>query len=153
MTVRIVEGRIRVDDLPSGRWRLVEPVTLDLGTNEPELVAWATPHPDQPLQIWESGPPSMPTTRIRVPAGLATDFSSIPVVGQLVMGPKDRYRLAGLCHDALFRWQAPRAPSDRVWWLIATAGERRVGPVRGWLGWAALRLFGGRAYRQYRRTS
>jgi len=149
-SVRIFEGRIAVEAWGREGWRTLEPVGVDLGVLEPALVAWAEPRPGMPLQIWNHRDRvGRYSTRIRVPASLATDFASIPVLAQIVMGPKVHYRLAGLIHDALYRWQAPRQPSDAAFRLVAVAGENGVEPWRGDAGYAALRAFGGRAYRRY----
>jgi hypothetical protein len=87
-------------------------------------------------------------TRIYVPQGFEYDGASIPWFAEPVMGARELYEVAGLLHDALYRWQAPRGPSDYVFWLVARSGSRHVGPVRGWLGWAGLRVGGWVAYRR-----
>lgn len=89
------------------------------------------------------------TTLIRVPVGFVYDGASLPTLGlvKLIAGRKEKYELAGLIHDLLYRLQAPKAEADYVFWLIASSGYQRVAPTRAWLAWAALRLFGGAAYR------
>lgn len=88
------------------------------------------------------------TTTITVAAGFVYDGASLPWWSRPVLGPDERWECAGLAHDHLYRVQAPRGAADRVFWLIARSGEQHVGPVRGWLGWAGLRVGGWVAYRQ-----
>lgn len=90
------------------------------------------------------------TTLIRVPVGFTYDGASLPTLGivKLIAGAKEKYELAGLLHDFLYRIQAPKAEADYVFWLIASSGYQKVSPTRAWLAWAALRAFGGEAYRE-----
>jgi len=89
------------------------------------------------------------TMIVTVPAGFDTDFSSVPGWALSLMGEYDRHDLAGVIHDWLYRVRAPREAADRVWWIVARSGLRRVGPVRGWMGWVGLRLGGRLAYRSH----
>lgn len=144
-TIRL-SGPIRVEAIAGGRWRLLESVSADLGIHLRALHAWAREHRDQSAGLVKVS--RQKTTVVRVVQGLDTDFSSIPLLAQLVLGSKDHYRLAGLIHDKLYRVQAPRAASDRVWWIVARGGSSRVGPVRGFLGYLGLRIGGWWAYRR-----
>ncbi|MEM1336087.1 MAG: hypothetical protein AAGG08_21780, partial [Actinomycetota bacterium] len=58
--------------------------------------------------------------------------------------------LAGVCHDWAYRIGVDRRKADRCWRIIATRGEVRVGTTLGWLGYLALRIGGGFAYRSNR---
>lgn len=89
------------------------------------------------------------TTLVTVPRGFDHDGSSIPPWAGAIMGDEDGYEVAGVCHDYAYRVQLPRTEADRMWWIVARSSgpKGQVGPVRGFLGWAALRLFGWAAYR------
>jgi hypothetical protein len=128
---------LRVDRLPSGHRRLVRPVVFhfddDVGI---------------PLGTADGFDVEDGRTKITVPACFVTDFSSIPAPARML------YRfssvdLAGVCHDWAYRMGVNRRLADQCWMIVARSGETRdarIGPVRGWLGYAALRLFGHWAY-------
>ena len=146
---------------------LVNDVIVDLGEHVADLEHWAiltdTYDDDDWTVRWRdwgtyaaghNGSPfisavSRTETQIRVGAGFKYDGASLPMLGLvwLIAGSKEKYELAGLLHDKLYRVQAPRRAADYVFWLISRSGEEHIGPIRGWLTWAALRLFGGKAYR------
>ncbi len=88
-------------------------------------------------------------TRIYVPGGFVYDGASIPSLALPIMGARELYEVAGLVHDALYRWQVPRGPADLVFWIVARSGSRHVTATRAWLGWAALRAGGWVAYRRH----
>lgn len=139
-TARLLTDRPLVRFDIEGRRVLAEPCVVDLGVHIPELHAWdgarAVISPDG-------------TTILTVPAGFVYDGASLPSLALVswMMGPKELWETAGLFHDALFRWQSGRAVADRVFWIIARSGSKQVGPVRGFIGWAGLRIGGGFAYR------
>jgi hypothetical protein len=86
------------------------------------------------------------TTIVTVPEGFETDFSSIPALARPLFR-FDSVDLAGCCHDLAYQIGIPRNTADRIWRIVARSGDRHVGNVRGSMGWIALRLFGGFAYK------
>ena len=98
-------------------------------------------------------------TRITVPTGFETDYSSVPFVARpLVRWSK--VDIAGVVHDFLY-WcpqQAvkqgvlTRGRADEIWWELAGAGQHSANTFQQWVGWAGLRAFGGIALRNAQRT-
>ena len=88
-------------------------------------------------------------TTISVPKDFETDFSSIPWFARSFID-WSRVDIAGVVHDFLYwcpQGGISRKRSDDLWRRIAAAGGYRANPLQQWLGWAGLRLFGWRAYR------
>jgi hypothetical protein len=142
-TAILVSGPILATDLGGGRSRLERSLVVDLG-HPLDLDHTAL----DGFDVVRVG--RLITTFIRAPKGFTTDFSSIPLWAQaVVMGPKDRYRVAGVIHDWCYWVGVPRGVADQVWRLVARSGKESVSATRGFLGWAALRLFGGRSYRRH----
>lgn len=85
--------------------------------------------------------------RITVPAGFETDFASTPRWSWPLVPPLGRYARAAALHDYLYETQTrPRAEADRI--FAEAMGVARV-PAALRIGmWAAVRLFGGRAWRK-----
>jgi len=110
--------------------------------------------------------------RVRIPEGMCTDGSSIPVLLRWLF-PKDCTRQAGFVHDRLYRdpsvmvqrreswdgwspWETTRLTKgqcDVIWGLVANAGEGRasLSRVLSWLAVAGLWLFGWLAWWGHRR--
>ncbi len=87
--------------------------------------------------------------RITVPECFVTDFSSVPKIFRPLY-LSSSVDLAGCVHDRAYRIQTPRKAADQMWEIVATSGatrRNRIGPVRGRLGYWALRTFGIWAYR------
>lgn len=84
-------------------------------------------------------------TVITVKKGFKTDYSSDPI-GLLDWSQVD---VAGVVHDYLYQHPSTftRAQEDKIWLKIARHGDWRVGPVRAYLGYWGIRLFG-RLYRK-----
>ncbi len=150
---RLISKRplVRFDD--EGRRVLQEDLIVDLGQHVKDLVTWDADHQSKeggPRRVWQS---KKETTVIRVPAGLVYDGASLPsgVLIRLLLGPKERYEVAAVLHDALYLWGAPRGASDQAFWIVSRSGKRRVNRARGWLAWAGLRVGGWRAWRGHRR--
>jgi len=140
----MISEPLQTERMDDGRRLLLRDLIVGLGYVDPELV----PFHDSKSGAAGLGPRnSQYGTIIRVPTGFDTDYSSVPVLGRLVMGRWDRHDIAGVVHDWLYRVGAPRSSADTAWRTIATSGTRRVGPVRGFLGWAGLRLGGWVSYR------
>lgn len=138
-TARRVSEFLRVDRLDNGQRKLVRDLVIDLGVTL-----------DLGRDDYEGFTRSQAgTTVVTVPEGFETDFSSIPFFARALYR-FDSVDLAGCCHDRAYRVGVPRQAADRVWEIIATSGRRRVGKVRGWLGWLGLRVGGGFAYRSKR---
>jgi len=91
------------------------------------------------------------TIIVIIPKGFDHDWSSIPTLLKPVMGDDRLYDIAGIVHDWLYRIGVQRRIADQIWRHVARSGERHVGPIRGWLGFAGLRLGGWVAYRQIRK--
>jgi hypothetical protein len=135
-TARRVSEVMRVDRLDSGQRRLVRDLVIDLGVTL-----------DIPPDEYEGFTRSQAgTTVVTVPEGFETDFSSVPAFARALYR-FDSIDLAGCCHDRAYQVGVPRSAADRVWKIVATSGRRRVGKLRGWLGWLGLRVGGGFAYR------
>lgn len=142
------QPRVAFDD---GQRVLLEECVVDLGMPFPELAEWALERQLAGGPDWRVSHSHAYTTVLRVPPGFRYDGASIPGVAQsMLMGAKENYEIAGLFHDWAYREQMPRALADQVFHIIARSGSRQVGPIRGWLGWAALRVGGWKAYRRYR---
>ena len=134
-TARRVSDLLRVDRLDDGNRRLVRDLVIDLG------VTLDIPDDEYPgFTRSQAG-----TTVVTVPEKFVTDFSSIPGFARILYR-FDAVDLAGCCHDLAYRLGVPRPIADKIWVIVATSGRRRVGRVRGWLGWLGLRLGGGIGY-------
>jgi hypothetical protein len=144
---RLLSGPVQVE-IVDGCRILSRDLVIDLETQFQDLELWAafTHHDDGPnWTVLRSG---KNTTVVRVKAGFRYDGASIPGWAQsLVMGPKENYEIAGCVHDMLYRLQAPRGVSDSIFHWIARSGTQRVSALRGFFGWATLRLAGWAAYR------
>ncbi len=132
-----ISDPLRVDRLDSGNRRLVRDLVIDLCV---DLGLGGGQYPG--FTMSDDGS----TTIVTVPAGFETDFSSIPSLARPIFR-FDSVDLAGCCHDLAYRVGVPRDVADKIWLIVATSGERRVGRIRGRLGWLALRLFGKFAYK------
>ena len=141
-TARLLSGPPLVEFRPDGLRVLQRELVVDVGQLVPELHRWS--QNEARLWVSEAG-----TTVLRVHEGFVYDGASLPslAVVRWVMGPKERYEVAGALHDPLYRWQAPRGPADRVFWIVARSGVG-VSGAQGWAGWAALRVGGWWAYRR-----
>jgi hypothetical protein len=135
-TARRVSDLLRVDRLDDGRRRLVRDLVIDLGA--------ALDLPDDAYSGFTRSRAG--TTVVTVPEKFVTDFSSIPGFARFLYR-FDAVDLAGCCHDLAYRVGVPRDVADEIWRIVATSGRRRVGNVRGWLGWAGLRVGAGLSYR------
>ena len=151
---RVLSARLLARDLPDCRWELAEDLIVDLGTRVHELHRWQREHlaAGYPPKLSRVAYSDTGSTLLTVFAGLVTDFSSIPILAQLVMGPKDSFKAAGAAHDPLYFECAPRDAADLVWWIVARAGHPHVSSTQAWLGYRALRLFGGLTYGRYQRA-
>ncbi len=79
------------------------------------------------------------------PRGYITDLASAPRLVWPVCPPFGRYGKAAVLHDWLYYTRlCPRAEADAVFLEAMAVGG--VGGLRRRLLWAAVRLFGGRAY-------
>lgn len=145
-TATLVSGYPQVEDLPwSVKVRLREDLRIDLGVRVDPLHEWAaTRLAREWARVVERS--RADTTLVTVPAGTVSDGSSIPLLAQIVMGDRARWKLAGYVHDLLYQLKAPRRPADEVWRIVAESGsadgQRHVRPVRAYLGWLGLRAGG-----------
>ncbi len=135
-TATRISDVLRVDRLDSGDRRLVRDLVIDLG------VDGGLGDGEYPcFTVSADGS----RTIITVPAGFETDFSSIPSFARPLYR-FDSVDLAGCCHDLAYRVGVPRDVADEIWRIVAMSGDRRVGRIRGRLGWLGLRLFAKFAY-------
>ena len=87
-----------------------------------------------------------PGIEVQVPAGFVTDFASIPRPLWAVYPPDGRWAQASVVHDVCYRQQwCTRALADAL--FLEAMKASRVPPHRRWIMYAALRLFGGFAWR------
>ncbi|SDF84045.1 DUF1353 domain-containing protein [Thalassobaculum litoreum] len=89
---------------------------------------------------------------IEVPAGFTTDLASIPWFGRWYVSVDGDHTKAAVVHDYLYtRASAATFPSltrreaDRV--FREALRLRGVGPIKTWIMYAAVRIGGGRMYR------
>lgn len=140
----------------TGLRRSFADVSVALGVFVPELHEWdrgrcsvlTLPARRRCVFSYREGGEGPSETLVSVPSGFEYDGASLPVstLVRILAGPRERYELAGLVHDLLYRLQAPRAAADGVFRVIAESGEAHVGRLRGGLTYAALRAFGWMAY-------
>ena len=137
-TARLISGSLQVERLDDGKRKLLRDLEIDLGAalglgndEYPGFTMSAEGH-----------------TIVTVPKDFVTDFSSIPTFARAFFR-FDSVDLAGCCHDWAYREGVPRGVADEVWRLVATSGTRRVGKVRGRVGWLALRIGGWVAYHKH----
>ena len=138
-----ISGPLRVERLNDGRRMLLRDLVIDLGTN----LDLGEDRYDG-LTVSPQG-----TTVVTVPKDFKTDFSSIPSFARWLYR-FDSVDLAGCCHDWAYWVGVPQPEADEIWRLVATSGESEETRVTGWkarLGWLALRLGGGFAYRDHAR--
>ncbi len=136
-----ISGPLRVERLNDGRRMLLRDLVIDLMTD---------------LGLGDGDYDGFTrsdrgTTVITVPKDFVTDFSSIPGFARWLYR-FDSVDLAGCCHDWAYWVGVPQAPADEIWRRVATSGESSKARVAGWkarLGWLALRIGGGRAYRNH----
>lgn len=123
----------------------------DMGVRVNELHEWeAETRPGWRLD-WRVRESGVRTTVLRIPAGLIYDGASIPTLAQLFMGPRELYEIASAFHDPLYQWGAPRGAADQVFWIVARSGAKHVNLVRGWLGYAGVRVGGWVSYDKHAR--
>lgn len=144
-TARLLTGRPLVEIDADGLRVLARDLAVDLGCIVPELHDWRAAHPEHGRLVSMSEAVS---TVIRVAAGFRYDGASLPFFALPILGPKEGFEVAGVVHDACYRFQVGRAVADRVFWIVARSGSRQVGPVRGFIGWLGLRVGGWVAYRR-----
>jgi len=89
--------------------------------------------------------------RITVPAETRTDFSSIPWFGRILVR-WSRVDIAGVVHDRLYQTGlTSRSHADKIWRMVAVAGEHRASWFQAWVGWLSLRLGGWIAWNRHRK--
>jgi lysozyme family protein len=87
--------------------------------------------------------------RLVVPKGFRTDLASIPQIGQALIGKWERHAPAAALHDWLYVVQIlPRSAADRTFAVALYAAG--VPLWKRLAMWAAVRVFGGRAWRRNR---
>ena len=88
--------------------------------------------------------------QITIPAGTLTDFSSIPWFGRILVR-WSKVDIAGVVHDWLYQTAfTSRARADKIWRLVAIAGEHHANAFQAWVGWLALRVGGWLAWNRLR---
>lgn len=87
---------------------------------------------------------------LTVPGDTRTDYSSIPWFGRAVVR-WSKVDIAGVVHDWLYQTGSmSRARADRIWRLVAIAGDHHANALQAWLCWAALRIGGWIAWNRHR---
>ena len=86
-----------------------------------------------------------------VPEKAITDYSTIPWFGRFLVR-WSKVDIAGVIHDCLYQTghALSRSQADRVWRIVAKAGEHRANWIQAWIGWASLRVGGWIAWNRYR---
>ena len=88
---------------------------------------------------------------VTVPEDTTTDFSTIPWFGRILVR-WSKVDIAGVVHDFLYQsGTKSRAEADRIWRLVAVAGEHHANALQAYVGWFFLRLVGWIAWNRYRR--
>ncbi|MFF3066085.1 DUF1353 domain-containing protein [Oerskovia sp. NPDC057915] len=125
----------------SGRWKVWFEVLTPFGyTSRPADERTPTG------PVWHRG-----SVEQRVPTGLVTDLASVPMPLWGVVASYGRQTLPAILHDATSRAladsgrpassrRAARRDADHL--FRGTLRETGTGPVRRWLMWAAVRIFG-----------
>lgn len=91
--------------------------------------------------------------KITVDEGTETDFSTIPWPGRFLVH-WSKVDIAGVVHDWLYQTgSGTQAQADKVWRLVAMAGQHHANPIQAWTGWLALRIGGRWAWSNYRRSA
>ncbi len=93
-----------------------------------------------------------------VPRGSVTDYSSVPWFARGLVR-WDRVDLAGVAHDMAYKSGThglggrplSRREADRIWRIVAQAGQHHANFAQAWICWAGLRLGGWIVWRRYRR--
>ena len=120
-SVRLVSGNLQTERMSDGRRRLL----LDLVVEVDGLL-------------------------ITVPEGTLTDFSSIPWFGRALVR-WSKVDIAGVVHDWLYQSAfTSRARADKIWRLVAVAGDHHANAFQAWVGWLGLRLCGWKAWNRHR---
>ncbi|MCQ2299970.1 MAG: DUF1353 domain-containing protein [Bacteroidales bacterium] len=88
---------------------------------------------------------------VRVPKGFVWDGASLPRGSYAIFGtPFDkRHRRASCLHDAIYRgvvWGIDRAEADAIYRNMLRMDG--MGIFKAYVEWSAIRLFGGRYYKQ-----
>ena len=88
-----------------------------------------------------------------IPRGFESDGASVPRLFWRVVFPNSdsHATTAGICHDFIYRTQPEgwtRKDADRM--FLALLVEFGTGPLRAYIAYAAVRLFGGIAWRENR---
>ena len=88
-----------------------------------------------------------------IPKDTETDFSSIPSIGRAII-KWSRVDIAGVVHDWLYAEgdKTSRARADRIWRLVAMAGDHHANAFQAWIGYLALRGYGAIAWAGHRKT-
>jgi hypothetical protein len=148
---RVLTEPIRVD-IVLGRRILAREWTIDIGIRIEDLHGWhAALRGPTWRPNWVIAESGAGNTILRATPGFDYDGASIPGwIQSTIMGPKEDYEPAALPHDLLYTLQAPKAAADCAFWQIASHLEK-VTPRQASAGWAALRAFGGAAYRSHAR--
>jgi len=130
---------LRFDEIPGllwnrrvPRWRLVKP--------------WRVRVPED-WRVEHDGEPYLSMT---VPAGFECDLASIPRIAYPFAAPHELSLSAAIAHDAhhaaAITPRLTRRQADRL--FLRLMRHRRVVAWRRWPAFAAVRLFGGLAYRR-----
>jgi hypothetical protein len=85
---------------------------------------------------------------LSVPAGFRCDLASIPGPMLWLFGPNGKHQRAALFHDAAYRSHRPRRRSTADEAFRSMMLDDGVHALKAWLMYAAVRVFGGKAWKQ-----
>lgn len=113
LATRLTSGPLQTERLSDGRRRLLRDLIIEVDGHE-----------------------------LFIPVDTVTDFSSIPWYGRTIVR-WSRVDVAGVVHDWLYLTaHLPRVDADRIWRLVAIAGDHHANSVQAGICWLALRLGG-----------
>lgn len=112
------------------------PSVVAFGNNK----AWFVYKEDMPYKIGKT------KDKIVVPSGFVTDYASIPELFWLFdLSPHEQYSRAAIIHDYLYWSQVcTQEQADRL--MFIAMQESKVGWLRRWLVYGAVKLFGGSSW-------
>lgn len=122
-TARLISGPLRTERLSDGDRKLLRDLVVGVG-------------PDT----------------YHIPEGFVSDFSSIPTALFWIVR-WSKVDIAGVVHDYIYETAIEnRAKADKVWYLVAIAGEHRANLVQGWVCWFGLLMGGWWFWWKYRKA-
>lgn len=122
LTVKMSLLHMEPTNVYSGRrrvWRLLKPFKLDIESTKPDGVMHQC---------------------YRLPAGFTSDFASMPLASQLLLGGRDDFLLSSLVHDAMCNEKLEQFIANGVMRILMQV--EGVALWRRWLIYQTLMIFG-----------